>query len=534
MMKEMKHSIIIAGAFIIALALSCKQEAKEIPVSGVDIAQEDMTLTVGDVTILSATVSPSNATGVRLNWISSDEDIVVVASNGKAKALAAGKAQVRAEAGGASDLIVITVEAAPAPVDPPVDPVIPDPEQSETLAAEKISAFSAVLNGKATPKTTSATVIGFQYSIYAGFLTSNSVIVEKTSSETEYSAGITGLKPDTKYYYRSLLRQDGENYCGETLVFTTRALSSALVTAAASSIEEKSAELNAQLDLTDVIYENVSYGFVWGKKEKELTNVVNGALSGKTFTATLTTLSKGTTYWYKSFVTLDGETFYGELMSFTTPGPTVYQVPIDLGLSVKWASCNLGAQNPEDYGDYYAWGDTEPYYTSLDPLTWKDGKESGYSETNYKWFDSEYKITKYNHDNEYGPVDNKERLDPEDDAVTVALGGGWRMPTVEEITELCDDCTWTTTILNGTNGFNIKGPSGNSIFLPIPGIIDWNELQYQEATGAYWSCSLLSPTIDVGSPTSYIAYILWFTSTGDYDPDMAWRHYGLPIRPVME
>ena len=142
----MKHSIIIAGAFIIALALSCKQEVKEIPVSGVDIAQEDMTLTVGDVTILSATVSPSNATGVRLNWISSDEDIVVVASNGKAKALAAGKAQVRAEAGGASDLIVITVEAAPAPVDPPVDPVIPDPEQSETLAAEKISAFSAVLN----------------------------------------------------------------------------------------------------------------------------------------------------------------------------------------------------------------------------------------------------------------------------------------------------------------------------------------------------------------------------------------------------
>lgn len=519
----MKHSIIIAGAFIIALALSCKQEVKEIPVSGVDIAQEDMTLTVGDVTILSATVSPSNATGVRLNWISSDEDIVVLASNGKAKALAAGKAQVRAEAGGASDLIVITVEAVPAPVDPPVDPVIPDPEQSETLAAEKISAFSAVFNGKATPKTTSATVIGFQYSIYAGFLTSNSVIVEKTSSETEYSAGITGLKPDTKYYYRSLLRQDGENYCGETLVFTTRALSSALVTAAASSIEEKSAELNAQLDLTDVIYENVSYGFVWGKKEKELTNVVNGALSGKSFTATLTTLSTGTTYWYRSFVTIDGETFYGELMSFTTPGPTIYQEPIDLGLSVKWASCNLGAQNPEDYGDYYAWGETETYYSSLNPLTWKDGKTTGYGPDSYDWYVEET-FTKYNTNPDYGLPDNKTVLEPEDDVSTVTIGAEWRMPTLSEIEELRDDCTWTWTSLNGVAGYEVKGSNGNSIFLPAAGAFIYTDIQYREEGGFYWSASL-----DDG-PFGFMV----FFDDEMWSYDSAERMVGLPIRPVME
>ena len=111
-------------------------------------------------------------------------------------------------------------------------------------------------------------------------------------------------------------------------------------------------------------------------------------------------------------------------------------VAVDLGLSVKWAWFNLGASLPEEYGDYYAWGETEPYYSSLDPLTWKDGKEAGYYWLSYKWcMGSGDTMTKYCTESTYtygynGFTDGKTVLNLEDDAAHVNLGGKWRMPTI--------------------------------------------------------------------------------------------------------
>ena len=182
---------------------------------------------------------------------------------------------------------------------------------------------------------------------------------------------------------------------------------------------------------------------------------------------------------------------------------------VDLGLSVKWASFNLGAAKPEDYGDYYAWGETEPYYSSLNPLTWKEGKQNGYDWASYKWCKgSNTTLTKYCNNASFGNngyTDDKPRLDPEDDAATVILGGEWRMPAYEELEELDKKCSWEWTTQNGVNGYKITGPNSNSVFLPANGGF-WESIRFSGEMCMYWSSSL---------------YLFWAT-----DPDFAHVIFG--------
>ena len=133
---------------------------------------------------------------------------------------------------------------------------------------------------------------------------------------------------------------------------------------------------------------------------------------------------------------------------------------VDLGLpsGLKWATMNVGASKPEEYGDYFAWGETEP--------------KKEYSWLNYKFelsTDNNGPFSKYVTNSSYGTVDNKTVLDPEEDAAHVNWGGSWRMPTEEEWTELRTNCTWTWTTQNGVNGRLVTGPNGKSIFLPAAG-----------------------------------------------------------------
>ena len=154
---------------------------------------------------------------------------------------------------------------------------------------------------------------------------------------------------------------------------------------------------------------------------------------------------------------------------------TIYkaQYPyVDLGLSVKWATCNIGAESPEEYGDYFAWGETEPKET--------------YSWATYKWSKgSSTSITKYNAN------DGKTVLDPEDDAATVILGENYRMPTVEEGNELIEQCTWSWTTYNNVAGYKITGPNGNSIFLPAVGYKGSTNPYYPAGEyGLYWVANI--------------------------------------------
>ncbi len=183
---------------------------------------------------------------------------------------------------------------------------------------------------------------------------------------------------------------------------------------------------------------------------------------------------------------------------------------IDLGLSVIWASHNVGATKPEDYGDYFAWGETAP--------------KDNYSWETYKYGSDYNKLTKYCTNSDYGTVDDKIVLEAADDAATANWGNGWRMPTEEEMKELCDKCTWTWTTLNGVNGQLVKGPNGNSIFLPAADYRAGTSLGSAGYSGYFWSSSLTSDA-------PYDAFGLHFSSRNSYW-NYRTRCYGLSVRPV--
>ena len=154
---------------------------------------------------------------------------------------------------------------------------------------------------------------------------------------------------------------------------------------------------------------------------------------------------------------------------------------VDLGLSVKWATCNVGATTPEGYGDYFAWGETK--------------RKGDYDWSTYKWCNGdEYSMTKYCTSSYYGTVDNKTTLELTDDAARVNWGGKWRMPTKAEYDELCNtsNCTWTWTTQNGVNGYKVTSKkNGNSIFLPAVGSRGNGGILSDEGRdGYYWSSSL--------------------------------------------
>ena len=190
---------------------------------------------------------------------------------------------------------------------------------------------------------------------------------------------------------------------------------------------------------------------------------------------------------------------------------------VDLGLQsgLKWATCNVGANKPEEYGDYYAWGETEPKTT--------------YNWSTYKWCNGSADTqTKYCTSSTYGTVDDKTQLELADDAARANWGGAWRMPTDAEWTELRDNCTWTWT--DDYNGTGVKGEivtsnnNGNSIFLPAAGYRGDDDLNDAGDYGYYWSSSL-----DTDSP--FRTWGVYFGSAyliRDYDR----RYYGQSVRPV--
>lgn len=160
---------------------------------------------------------------------------------------------------------------------------------------------------------------------------------------------------------------------------------------------------------------------------------------------------------------------------------------VDLGLSVKWANCNLGASRPEGAGNYYTWGDTKKW----------DSSRTGDS----KWYKTRWRegvggegFIKYCRDYSKwtgtGKPDGKSTLDPQDDAVRVNLGGKWRMPTYAEIMELYNNCTWEWRIQNGTKGYKVtSSKNGRSIFLPIVGYW-WGHDYKNTSYSGYLSSSL--------------------------------------------
>ena len=177
--------------------------------------------------------------------------------------------------------------------------------------------------------------------------------------------------------------------------------------------------------------------------------------------------------------------------------------PVDLGLSVDWASCNLGASAPEQYGAYYSWGET--------------ATKSVFSWNTYRYGNSDA-LTKYN------KADGNRTLAPENDAASATWGGAWRMPTKAECAELLDKCTWTWSNRSGVNGYIVTGPSGNTIFLPASGQREGSEASDVGSWGCYWSATLNHRSILVAESLSF--------DQGLSSVEVASRIVGQAIRPV--
>ena len=197
---------------------------------------------------------------------------------------------------------------------------------------------------------------------------------------------------------------------------------------------------------------------------------------------------------------------------------------VDLGLSVKWAPFNIGAEKPEDNGDYFSWGETEP--------------KSRYGFEDYILGDTtdfwEMKFYKYNNDTIFGTVDGRTVLEPQDDAAHVKWGGGWRMPTKAEWEELRNCCTWTWDTVSGVSGLRIisnkPGYTDRSIFLPAASyctgdIMNHSDYEMSDYMSWYWSSTLS----DTDGP-EYTGSLLFDSNS------ISWgghRVVGASIRPVV-
>ena len=395
-----------------------------------------------------------------------------------------------------------------------------------TSTITQITETSAVAGGNVTTDgNASVTERGVCISTVSNPTTANTKITAGSGTGS-FTCNLSNLQAGTTYYVRAYAVNSKGTAYGEQVSFTTNktVVLPSVTTSAITQITQTTAvaggsvtaDGNASVTERGVVYSNVSNPVI---NNIYHTTITSGSGTGS-FSVNLTNLVEGTTYYVRAYAVNSVGVSYGEEVSFTTneqsstpnDGTENGHVYVDLGLSVKWATCNVGASNPEDYGDYFAWGETTT--------------KSTYSWSTYKWCNGSYVTqTKYCTSSIYGTVDNKTVLDKEDDAAAVNWGGNWRMPTDAEMTELRNNCTWKWTTQNGVNGRKVTGPNGNSIFLPAAGYRDDSSLGNAGSDGYYWSSSL-------NSDYPCYAWSVYFYSS-NVGRSNTYRYYGRSVRPVL-
>ena len=237
-----------------------------------------------------------------------------------------------------------------------------------------------------------------------------------------------------------------------------------------------------------------------------------------------------------SAITLSAGTTFNLLIS-TTTGPPVDpyngHANVDMGNGLKWATCNVGAENPWNYGDYIAWGETATKSSyNYSTYRWMEfGRSSLYYITKYTFADGETEARWYNGGTFIGDhwdgVEHRDyaSYDYADDAARQRLGGTWRTPTAAEWTWLRENCSWSWTTLNGVNGMIVtSNANGNQIFLPAAGYLYETDLIDCGIYGYYWSSSLYETK-------SYFATSVYFKN-GEIVQAWDQRIFGQHIRPV--
>lgn len=316
-----------------------------------------------------------------------------------------------------------------------------------------------------------------------------------------FTIEISGLTSATTYYVRAYAtNSEGTSY-GEQKTFTTLQYIQLPTVTTTIVTNVTSTTATSGGNVTDDGGATVTARGVCWSTSPDPTIDDNKTTDGNgtgAFTSQLTNLTHSTTYYMRAYATNSEGTSYGEQKYFTTlsDGMINGHQYVDLGLSsgLKWATCNVGADSPEDYGGYYAWGETE-------------------TKTEYTQGNS---VT-------FGQQLNDISGNAQYDAATANWGGTWRMPTKDEIRELIYNCNWTPETQNGVDGFKVTGNNGNYIFIPASGYRDGSSL-YIYGECYYWS----------STPRQYgveFANIL-YSDTEFQSEDVNYRYRGLTIRPV--
>lgn len=367
---------------------------------------------------------------------------------------------------------------------------------------------------------------GIIYSKYLlTFLESSNTYSTTIDEEHKFETTITDLDANTVYYYQAFAIHEGVRYCGEVKSFKTKAVSAEVSTLDATEIALFKATLNgvltidSQKDFTKSVY------FIVGTDSSLEGLKSNGEKywaslrDDGTFYRNVTDLFDYTNYYYVACASVQGMEFYGNVKSFST-GVQSNGV-VDMGLSVKWKACNLGASKVYEKGAFYAWGEIEP----------KDDYRWSY----YKWANgAKDKLTKYcpSDKTEYwgkdGTPDDKILLDAEDDIAVQTLGDKWRIPTVDE---------WFDLLFNSkqekyeSSDGSIRGLlvtsllNGNFLFFPVTGVNN-KKNNVLSGNGYYWTSS-----IDPEYPYTAVFVTFDGLNKGDSEP---YRYNGLVIRPVYD
>ena len=486
----MKHySIILVALLTSCFLFACTQkeeEHKDITIDSISINQPTAELTVGETLQLKVFISPSNASNAEVSWSSSRQAVATVSNDGLVVAVAEGSTTIYVIAGGKRDQCEVTV-------------VGKNSGNGNSGSGEDL--------GPITLSVSSATImVGESLSLTVNNLQGRSI--SWSSSKTDVATVSDGNVEGKSVGTSTIIAKVGQ-YEASCLI----TVESNVPPVEAISLYPSSLSLDKGQSAT--IYATITPSnagkpedIAWTSSNESVAKVQNGVVSANAagnsvITASLKGLSASCNVTVKNVI--------------------VASSAIDLGLSVKWASCNIGATSPEEFGNYYAWGEIEP--------------KENYTWNTYKWYDSsQFKITKYFYTDDV--------LETTDDVACVKLGGSWRMPTYWEMKELVDNCDKAFAERNGVAGVTMTSKiNGNSIFFPFAGSINGKTLTYygeypglyETWIGFYWTSSFWYDSPSNSSSASDL-YLVYYSNSENVPPTVYIigmdRYLGNPVRPV--
>ena len=464
--------------------LTVEQAGKKgtyVPLTDVALSKTSLEITEGETQQLKAVFTPTDASNQNVTWKSSSDAVAKVSATGLVTALAEGAATitVTTEEGGKTATCQVTVKKKVVPVTG-----VSLDKNYLTLMEEETAQLTATI---APADATNQNVTWTSDDTAVATVSETGVV----TAVAQGAARITVTTEDGGKTASCRVTVKGKEVpvTDVSLDYTEATLAEGEKLQLTATVSPSDAtNPNTLWDSSDPAVATVSdSGLVTAVSEGSPTITVTTEDGGKTATCQVTVNKKGAGY-------VDGHEY------------------VDLGLSVMWATCNVGASSPEEYGDYFAWGETSTKRDdSWATYQWCEGRDST--------------LTKYNVNSDYGSVDNRTQLEMPDDAASANWSEKWRMPTPAEWSELWDNCIAMWTIQNGVMGRKfISMKNKNSIFIPAAGRWYEGSLSDEGSHGFYWSTSL-----DTDAPDS--ARCVDFNSRG-FSIISSSRSIPLSVRPV--